>query len=191
MKIAMSMEMTLKLRNTWHAALSHEWYDFLTDYNIVPLSCHGRFPDVTEFDYVFLTGGNDLEDIVTWRNNNYPERDAFERRLINECAAARIPLVGVCRGQHLLNHVEGGTHKLMSTPYDHVPVDLDLFTVHCHHSIQIDQLAPGFDTLLEDKHQVKELIINREQRQLGIGWHPERPINSHTREYVLELINEL
>jgi len=157
----------------------------------VPLSCHGNFPDVTEFDYVFLTGGNDLEDTVTWRNNQYPERDAFERRLIKECAGAGIPLVGVCRGQHLLNYVEGGTHKLMDTPYDHVPVDLELFTVMGHHSIQIDQLAPGFETLLEDKHQVKELIINREQRQLGIGWHPERPINAHTRKYIMDLINEL
>lgn len=191
MKIGISMEMTRQLRDTWHAAINHEWYDFLNGHEIIPICCHGTFPDVANFDYVFLAGGNDMHDILTWRDNHYPLRDTFERRLINECAIAGIPLIGICRGQHFLNYTQGGTHKLMSTPYDNVAVELDPFTVTCHHTICIDQLAPGFETLLADKHNVKELVINTKQRQLGIGWHPERQVNKHTRKYLLELINEL
>lgn len=191
MKIGISMEMTRVLRDTWHAALNHEWYDFLNGHEIIPICCHGDFPDVLNFDFVFLAGGNDMPDIVTWRNNSYPQRDTFERRLINECAIASIPLVGICRGQHFLNYTMGGTHKLMSTPYDNVRVELAPFPVTCHHSIQIDQLAPGFETVLEDAHGIQELVINRQHRQLGIGWHPERAVNAHTRTYLLELINDL
>lgn len=191
MKIAVSMEMTRVLRDTWHAALNHEWYDFLSGHQIVPLCCHGDIPNVKEFDLVFLAGGNDMPDIVTWRNNHYAMRDSFEQQLISKCDAQHIPLIGICRGQHFLNYVSGGTHKLMSNPYDNVVIDLEPFSVTCHHSIQIDCLAPEFETLLEDSRGVKELVINRKHRQIGIGWHPERRINSHTRQYLLELINEL
>lgn len=191
MKIAVSMEMTRVLRDTWHAAINHEWYDFLKGHEIVPLCCHGSFPDVAEFDYVFLAGGNDMPDIVTWRNNHYAQRDQFERRLIAECAIAGIPVIGICRGQHFLNYVSGGTHRLMSTPYDNRRIELEPFSVTCHHTIEIDRVAPGFEVVLKDSAGVVELIINRNARQLGIGWHPERDVNAHTRRYLLDLINDL
>ena len=191
MNIAISMEMTRVLRDTWHAALNHEWYDFLNNHNIIPLCCHGPVPDTNKFDLVILTGGNDMPDIQTWRNNHYPQRDIFERDLIKQCVKTNTRLLGVCRGQHFLNYVMGGTHHLMSTPYDNVRIELEPFEVTCHHTIKIDQLAPGFETLLEDSAGVQELIINRSQRQLGVGWHPERGVNAHTRSYILDLINDL
>ena len=42
MKIGISMEMTRILRDTWHAALNHEWYDIFAGHEIVPLSCQGQ-----------------------------------------------------------------------------------------------------------------------------------------------------
>jgi len=191
MKIGISMEMTRVLRDTWHAALNHEWYEFLSGHKIVPLSCHGSVPDTAEFDLIILTGGNDMPDIKTWRNNYYAIRDHFEHDLIHSCAATSTPLVGICRGQHFLNYTMGGTHCLMSEPYDNVRIQLPDLEVVCHHTIRIDQLAPGFETLQEDPHGVKELVINRSQQQLGVGWHPERAVNAHTRSYILNLINDL
>lgn len=191
MKIGISMEMTRVLRDTWHAALNHEWYYFLDGHEIVPLSCHGQVPQTDEFDLIILTGGNDMPDITTWRNNSYPVRNIFENRLIKQCLVTKTPIVGICRGQHFMNYVMGGTHKLMETPYDNVKIELPEFEVTCHHTIQIDTLAPGFEVLQEDKNGVKELIINKSQRMLGVGWHPERAVNSHTRQYILDLIKEL
>ena len=191
MNIAISMEMTQVLRDTWHAAINHEWYDFLAGHTITPLCCHGAVPDTGKFDLVILAGGNDMPDIRTWRNNYYPYRDHFERDLIRSCQQTRTRLLGVCRGQHFLNSIMGGTHRLMATPYDNVRIELEPFPVTCHHTIQIDQLAPGFEVLLKDSAGVNELIINRKHRQLGVGWHPERAVNAHTRSYILDQINDL
>ena len=112
MKIALSMEMTLKLRDTWHAALNHEWYAIFASHEIVPLSCHSALPNTDEFDLIVLAGGNDMPDIKTWRDNNYPARDEYERRLIQQCQLTRTPVLGVCRGFHFMNWVLGGTHSL-------------------------------------------------------------------------------
>lgn len=185
------MEMTRVLRDTWHAALNHEWYDFLADHEIVPLSCHGAEPQCDEFDLVILTGGNDMPDIQTWRNNHYPRRDHFEHNLIQQCLITRTPVIGICRGQHFLNSVMGGTHRLMEQPYDNVKVQLPEFEVTCHHTICIDRLAPGFEILQQDSAGIVELVLHKENRQLGVGWHPERAVNRHTRKYILDLIHTL
>jgi gamma-glutamyl-gamma-aminobutyrate hydrolase PuuD len=191
MKIALSMEMTRVLRDTWHAAINHEWYDFLKDHEIVPVCCHGSMIDVAEYDIVILAGGNDMYDIRTWRNNHYPLRDHFEANIIKQCLLTRTPLVGICRGQHFLNYVMGGTHCLMEQPYDNVKVQLPEFEVTCHHTIRIDNLASGFETLQKDSAGVRELVLHKANRQLGIGWHPERAVNAHTRSYILDLIQDL
>lgn len=185
------MEMTRKLRDTWHAALNYEWYDFLKGHKIIPLCCHDTTCDINGLDLVILAGGNDMHDIKTWRDNHYQLRDDYERNLINECLHNDIPVVGICRGSHFMNYVCGGTHKLMNNPYDNVSVQLAPFTVTCHHSIQIDRLAWGFDTLLQDNNGVIELAVNRSYRMLGVGWHPEREVNRHTRDYILKLIEDL
>jgi gamma-glutamyl-gamma-aminobutyrate hydrolase PuuD len=191
MKIAISMEMTRKLRDTWHAALSHEWYDFLSLHDVIPLSCHGKIPKTDEFDLIIMTGGNDMPDIKTWRDNNYPVRDEYERQLIQQCQLTRTPMLGVCRGFHFMNWALGGTHTLMDTPYDGTTVQLSTFEVVCHHSIQIATLAPGFEVVQQDNKGVVELALNKSKRMLGVGWHPERAVNTHTRTYILDLINTL
>lgn len=191
MRIAISMEMTRRLRDTWHAALNHEWYDFLHGHTIVPVCCHGALPDLSGIDLVILAGGNDMADIRTWRDNHYPLRDRFEQALIDACVERNISVMGICRGFHFMNWSQGGTHRLMSEPYDNVPVDLSRFQVTCHHTIQIDQLAPGFQVLDQDSKGVIELALYRERRLLGVGWHPEREINRHTRQAVLDLVAAL
>lgn len=191
MNIAISMEMTRKLRDTWHAALNHEWYDFLQGHNILPVCCHGKLPDLASIDLMILAGGNDMPDIRTWRDNNYPARDDFERRLIDLCISRDVAVMGVCRGFHFLNWIRGGTHRLMQDPYDGRTVHLDDFSVICHHTIEIDCLARGFNILQKDNHGVIELAIDHTHRLLGIGWHPERAVNIHTRQYVLDLIGSM
>jgi len=191
MKIGISMEMTRVLRDTWHAALNHEWYDLFAGHEIVPLSCHGAVPQTDEFDLFVLTGGNDTVKFQTWRNNVYPVRDEFEHLLIQQCLISRTPLIGICRGSHFLNLESGGTVRLMDQPYDNVRIQLPAFEVTCHHTICLDQLAPGFEVLQQDSAGIVELVIHKANRQLGIGWHPERAVNTHTRPYILNLINSL
>lgn len=190
MKIAISMEMTRVLRDTWHAALNHEWYQMFPDDDIIPLCCHGDF-DIDAYDLIILAGGNDMHGIKTWRNNHYPPRDEFERRLLHAALVEQKPVVGVCRGAHFLNYESGGTLQVMETPYDNVDVVLPEFEVRCHHTIQIKKLAPGWEVLMKDDKDVIELAWDKHKRLLGIGWHPERHVNTHTRSYVINLINQL
>jgi N5-(cytidine 5'-diphosphoramidyl)-L-glutamine hydrolase len=192
MKIGLSLETTRVLRDTWHTAINHDWYDFLQGHTIVPLISANTAPvDVAQFDAIILCGGNDMTDFVTWRNNNDPQRDFFETALLDQAVNNSVPVVGICRGSHFINKHQGGTLRLLQTPYDNVQVDLPGLSVTCHHTIAIDQLAPGFEVLLQDSHGVIELAVNKSKRMLGIGWHPERPVNTHTRPMILDFINNL
>jgi putative glutamine amidotransferase len=190
MKIGLSLEATQVLRNTWHSAINHEWYEFLHEHTVYPLVCHAQYT-VTDYDVIVLCGGNDMPGIKTWRDNHYPQRDIFERQLIESALEHGIPVVGICRGSHFINVAMGGTVRLMDTPYDNVKVQLPDLEVTCHHTIQIDRLAPGFDVLLQDSTGVIELAVNKHTRQLQVGWHPERAINTHTRSMILDLIGTL
>jgi gamma-glutamyl-gamma-aminobutyrate hydrolase PuuD len=192
MKIGISLETTRVLRDTWHSAINHDWYDFLKGHTVVPLISADPTPvEVLDFDLIVLCGGNDMSDFVTWRNNNDPRRDCFEADLIDQALKYRVPVVGICRGSHFINKHLGGTLRMLDEPYDNVEVELEGMTVTCHHTIAIDQLAPGFEVILKDKHNVIELAVNTEKRMLGIGWHPERPVNKHTRDSLLTLITQL
>jgi len=192
MKIGISLETTRVLRDTWHTAINHDWYDFLKGHTIVPLVSADPTPvEVLDFDLIILCGGNDMSDFVTWRNNNDPQRDQFEADLINQAVKYRVPVVGICRGSHFINKHMGGTLRMLDKPYDGVEVELPGINVVCHHTIAIDQLAPGFEAVLTDKAGVVELALNMDKRMLGIGWHPERPVNTHTRESLLAMIKQL
>lgn len=191
MNIVISMEMTRKLRDTWHAALNYEWYEFLRGHTIIPVCCHGPIPDLSTIDLVILAGGNDMADVRTWRDNHYPERDCFEKQLLDKAIETQTPVMGICRGFHFMNWALGGTHKLMSDPYDNRAVDLSFGSVTCHHTIEIDNLAPGFAVLELDSKGVIELAQDYSHGLLGVGWHPEREINRHTREKILNLISNL
>ena len=192
MIIGISLETTRVLRDTWHTAINHDWYDFLKGHTIVPLISADPTPvEVLDFDLVILCGGNDMSDFVTWRNNNDPQRDRFEADLLDQALEHNVPVVGICRGSHFINKHMGGTLRLLDTPYDNVQIDLSGIQVTCHHTIAIDELAPGFEAVLTDKSGVIELALNRDKRMLGIGWHPERPVNAHTRHSLLELIRQL
>lgn len=191
MNIGISMEMTRKLRDTWHAALNYEWYDFLKGHKIIPLCCHDSNLNIDNLDLIILAGGNDMPDIKTWRDNHYPLRDYFENNLLNLCVEQNKPAVGICRGAHFMNYTFGGTHKLMADPYDNVKINLPEFEVTCHHTIQIDKLAPGFEIIQQDNKNIVELFVNKQKRMMGVGWHPERYVNKHTREYILNLIKTL
>lgn len=192
MKIGLSLETTRVLRDTWHSAINHDWYDFLKGHTVVPLVSADPTPvDVADFDVIILCGGNDMSDFVTWRNNNDPQRDRFEANLIDQAIDKNIPVVGICRGSHFINKHMGGTLRLLETPYDNVQVELPGLSVTCHHTIAIDQLAPGFEVLLQDSLGVIELAVNKNKCMLGVGWHPERPVNIHTRPMILNLIKTL
>jgi putative glutamine amidotransferase len=74
----------------------------------------GRSIDTRRLDGLIVAGGADVDpglygqSSISARNVD-PPRDLLETRLIRWALAERKPLLGICRGMHLLNVVLGGT----------------------------------------------------------------------------------
>lgn len=66
-------------------------------------------------DGIVISGGADIDATLYGQNNLYEteteprERTDWERRLINACDKQKVPILGICYGQQLLNVHYGGT----------------------------------------------------------------------------------
>ena len=186
-------------------ALSRDWYPLLEGLGITPL----LVPNVEDAVADYL-GGIELQGLILTSGNNVcpetyrvedtgvpdtsPARDRTERLLIDAAVAGGLPILGVCRGMHILNAHFGG--KLLP--------DLSRITSEGHvarvHEIEI--LRPdwtevfGCTSLRVNSFHDQGLTETELSRELaafartgagiiegfvhpalpivGIQWHPER-----------------
>jgi putative glutamine amidotransferase len=136
-------------------------------------------------DGVILTGGNDLADAPGARNAA-PERDRFERLLIDVCGRRNLPVLGVCRGLQLLVCHAGGTlvmtrghagtrHALRADGGGAMPLS-DREEVNSYHDFALDpgSLGRDFEAVARAADGSVEAIVHRRLPIWGIMWHPER-----------------
>jgi putative glutamine amidotransferase len=159
-------------------------------------------------DAIFVPGGGDVnpERYGAARNaltdSIVDARDTLEITLVQWAAQDDLPLLGVCRGNQVINVALGGTliqdiPSLVSAPlvHSHRPVTYpsDGHTVHIdpdsrladilgstqlevntlHHQA-VEQLAPGLCVTAHAPDGVVEGIEMRGKRFLvGVQWHPE------------------
>lgn len=160
---------------------------------------------------LLLTGGEDVYpgrygkeyDTVRCGDIN-PKRDSLEFRLIELAMKRKVPVLGICRGQQILNVALGGTL------YVDIPTDLSSTITHqqedwknCYHSVlvlpnsllssisgvekgivnsnhhqAVDRLAEGLRVLAVAEDGLIESIAwsdsLRKPFLLGVQWHPER-----------------
>jgi putative glutamine amidotransferase len=154
---------------------------------------------VARLDGLVIAGGPDVEPV---RYGAAPEdrtgppdrpRDTWELALIEAALAARVPLLGICRGMQLLNvalggtlvqHIDGhaevpgvfGTHPVKPVPGtlygDIVPGEASVPTYH-HQSV--DRLGRGLEASAHAADGTVEAIAfpPGEGWVLGVQWHPE------------------
>ena len=154
---------------------------------------------VAAIDALVLTGGVDL-DPATYGGPpdpvgdptgapHDPERDRFELALVDAAFDAGIPVLGVCRGMHLLNVSRGGTltahvdgHRDFDLRHD-VAVEPGttlagivgprLATGSLHHQA-VGELGARFRVAATAPDGVVEAIESACGRPvLGVQWHPE------------------
>lgn len=124
---------------------------------------------------IVLTGGDD------W--GLYPERDVTEAALFHWAMAHDLPVLGVCRGAQVINHVLGGTvHK--GIVGNHVRARHELFgqadwvpaEVNSYHRwvMTSDTLAPSLACVARAPDGTVEAFHLPDRRVKGIMWHPER-----------------
>lgn len=176
-------------------------------------------------DGLILSGGADInplymnEEPIKELHTINPLRDQQELLLVRLAADRQIPILGICRGEQIMNVALGGT--LYQDIYSQMPgscikhsQDLDrAYASHtitiCHKSIlhdilQTDRLAvnsfhhqavcepaPGFCISARSCDGVAEAIENTEGKSmLGVQWHPECFILNGD-EYMLPLFQWL
>lgn len=173
----------LPARRERRDCLDQAWTGLLLDNGFWPVPLPNRVGDTDKLltllglSGVILTGGNDL--------GAAPERDAFENSLLESCARAKVPVLGVCRGLELMNAHYGGrlepvsghaavTHELSPVPGAKVP--FMRARVNSYHGFGIpgEALAADLAAAAFAPDGTVEAAAHRSLPQWGIMWHPER-----------------
>lgn len=191
----------------------------------VILSCcdgtYGSQPDfeaiVNRFDGFLFSGGADIhpglygEELLDCCGEIDPERDSFELPLMREALRQNKPVLGICRGQQLLNIALGGSlhqdfpsqlspgvklnhsqeepyaahvhqvNVIKGTPL-HKLVQLDQLSVNSMHHQAVKKLADGLHSMAVADDGIIEAVYHTEKRfVVGVQWHPEY-LGMHTPE---------
>ncbi len=107
----------------------------------------------------------------------------------------RMPILGICRGEQLINVACGGTlvqdipgHRDTTHALQEVrgrvarAMGTDGVVVNSFHHQVVDQVAPGFEVVARSPEGYVEAIEHRELPYLlGVQWHPERLADSGTQ----------
>ena len=150
-------------------------------------------------DGLLLSGGADIDPARYGQTpcaelfTPEPARDAFEMALLDGAEAARLPVLGICRGIQMLNVHGGGTlnqhvtpHACFDQPTNSTPHRVDLaegslaawlygpsVQVNSLHHQTIDAVADGFVVSGRSDDGAIEAIESRDRPWLGVQWHPE------------------
>ena len=151
-------------------------------------------------DGVVITGGDDLDPTLYGQAKSTDSQMAprirtdWERRLIDACDAAGVPILGVCYGQQLLNVHYGGTLYQdiaadFGSTYNHgsttvtvlhpIAFEKDFLgytagqtaTVKARHHQAVHKLAPGMSVVARAEDGTIEAISGH--GHFGIQWHAE------------------
>lgn len=164
-------------------------------------------------DALLFSGGGDFtpeyleEDALPQISSLCPERDAYEFPLIKLAFARQMPILGICRGEQLLNLAMGGTifqdlpsqkgtlleaHS-QSAPRDEVVHAVEVnrdsllaqilgeesFKVNSFHHQAVKRVAEGLKAVAFSADGVVEAVESDCFRPvLGVQWHPECLTNS-------------
>ena len=129
---------------------------------------------------------------------NYdPDRDRFERAVIERALRQDLPLLGICRGAQLLNVVMGGNlnqdlsrvRQKTSTRRTLLPVKTlcvhegtqlrellgaDRLKINSLHNQSINEVGDGLQVAARDLDDIVQAVEAQGARfRLGVQWHPE------------------
>lgn len=159
-------------------------------------------PEVVErLDGLVITGGPDVNPALYGAQPHpetradAPERDRWEAALLRAALAARLPLLGICRGMQLLNVVCGGSlvqHLPQVERHLGTPDGYERHAIRALPGTLLGEVLPGQSVLVPTyHHQGVERIgegltvsaladdgtveaVEGPGFTLGVQWHPEQ-----------------
>lgn len=160
--------------------------------NVILLYPHMNINNIIKelnIDRLVLSGGNDIINFNKFSSFS-ENRNHFEFELIKRFVELDTPILGICRGLHVINTFFGGSvvnsslfHKV-SVNHNVIPINLiehlsETFEVNSYHnySISTDSISSIATPLFldETRKQIEGLKIEN-LPIVGIQWHPERMI---------------
>lgn len=155
-------------------------------------------------DGVLLLGGGDVDPAEYGEHRRHPKLYNVDRRtdqgeigIVQAAAALRRPVLGICRGMHVINVAHGGTlvqHMpetgvLHRGPRGSAMVDHDVLleggslvaailgrsslTVRSGHHQSVERLAPDLRVGAQAEDGTVEAVEDADRRILAVQWHPE------------------
>lgn len=168
---------------------------------------------IRSIDGLILSGGNDIDpqhygeafhDVI---GEIMPERDEQELSLAREAILkTKMPVLGICRGNQLLNVAFGGTlhqdmandnlknHFFATSPKYHAVhkvkllegskcrgiIGKEIMNVNSYHHQSIKSVSDKFRAVAFSDDGIVEAIEIKEDRfAIGLQWHPEMMVDKH------------
>ena len=188
-----------------------KWLEYFNiNFTILDYQVNNSFEVFEKCDGLILTGGVDIfpEIYCDWESSEnkgtyIPERDGFELKLLEKAISRNLPVLGICRGNQLINVFFRGNlifdlekqrnvnHKKISDKENrlhsvNVNPDSLLYKIVCNkkgivtssHHQAIDRLGEGLIFNAKSDDGILEGIEYADKSGkhflLGIQWHPER-----------------
>ena len=135
-----------------------------------------------QLDGILFSGGNSIASLDSSADDLAPERDLFEKAILNEAIKRNIPIIGICRGMQLINVELGGYLTPISghVAEDHFIKHIEKRPmperVNSYHNWTIPQdgLATKLTPIALDLEGNVEAFECIGKNLLGVMWHPER-----------------
>ncbi len=181
-------------------AISHDWIDWLAARRHDPVLMPNRAPDPARLlgdsgaEALILTGGNDLVARGEDSGAVSEQRNANEAALLAAATERGLPVLGVCRGLHVVNAFCGGGVEpdIGGGPVDHVatthPLRLcgrlgdllgdQVLTTNSFHgqAVRDRDLGDNLEAFaISRADRVVEGLCHVALPVLAVQWHPERP----------------
>lgn len=160
-------------------ALDQRWAALLGACGLLPLPVCNEPPLAADYTALpglaglLLTGGNDLDAL----GGDVPEREATEVRLIEAARRQRLPILGVCHGMQLIQHIFG--LRLLSVDghvaaRQTIQIDGQPAIVNSYHRYGTTATVPHLAVWARAGDGVVKALRHRHEAITGIMWHPER-----------------
>lgn len=170
-------------------ALARDWTALFERHGLCPILIPGAARDPVRWardlgaQALLLTGGE------SWRVDS--ARDATETALLEWARDDGAPVIGVCRGLHVVQVAFGGAVVPVDTAAHHVAVEHDLrveealatalhlppadaLRVNSYHELGVRQAAAELEPLAESGDGLVEILRHRQQPIVAVQCHPER-----------------